>query len=103
MEAGRHRYHEHSRKKHGGKLEILTQTWHKRYWVSYKKQRRAKCISQEVLELSVQKRQIKAVRTHSEENRKSYNKIVTRETKKKRKQRKEQWLEERCLEVENSE
>ena len=65
-----------------------------------KKQKRAPWISQEVLELSDQRRQIKAVKAHSEENRKMHYKI-TRQIKEKAKQSREQWLEERCLEVEN--
>src|SRR6218665_2317901 len=45
--------------------------------------------------------QMKATKTHSEENRKRYNKL-TREIKKTAKQCKEQWLEGKCQEAEDS-
>ena len=63
-----------------------------------KKQSMAPWISQEVLEHD-QRGQLKEIRARSEENRKMYAK----EFKKKAKQCKEQWLEKRCLEVEELE
>src|SRR3984885_7608136 len=65
------------------------------------KRKKTPWISKEVLEMSDQRRAMKATKTHCEENRKKYNKM-TREIKKKAKQCKEQWLEEKCNEAENS-
>src|SRR6218665_2572562 len=51
--------------------------------------------------MSDQRRAMKATKAHSEENRKRYNKL-TREIKKTVKQCKEQWLEGKCQEAEDS-
>ena len=65
------------------------------------KQKKKPWISQEVLRMSDQRREMKATKTQIEENRKKYNKI-TREIKKKAKQCKEKWLEDKCTDAENS-
>lgn len=67
-----------------------------------KRKKRVPWISQEVLDLSDQRSQMRITKHLSEENRKGYNKL-TRDIKKKAKQCKDQWLEDRCIEVERYE
>jgi len=67
-----------------------------------KKQKTAPWISKEILELSDQRKQPKADRNESQESRKKHN-LLTREIREKSKQCKEQWIEEKCLKVEDSE
>jgi len=65
-----------------------------------KRQKKTQWISQEVLNLSDRRKQLKAVKSLSEENKTQYN--ITREIKWKVKECKEKWLEEKCIEVERS-
>src|ERR1700733_229235 len=58
-------------------------------------------ITKKVLEMSDERRNMKKERKLSEENRKKYNKI-TRLIKKKAKNCKKAWLEEKCSEIENN-
>ena len=63
------------------------------------KVKRAPWITQEVLNMSDQRAQIKAVKAVSEEYRKQYNKL-TKEIHQKVKECKVKWLEDKCKEVE---
>ena len=57
-------------------------------------------ISREVLELSDKRRDTRKIRTHSEENMERYREI-TKEIRRKAKTCKEEWIEEKCREVED--
>jgi len=63
-----------------------------------KRQKKTQWISQEVLNLSDQRKQLKAVKSLSEEIKTQYNKI----TREKVKECKEKWLEEKRIEAERS-
>lgn len=66
-----------------------------------KSQKTAPWISKEILELSDQRKQLKADRNKSSELRKEYN-LMTRKIKRKSKECKQQWIEAKCQKVEDS-
>jgi len=66
-----------------------------------KSQKTAPWISKEILELSDQRKQLKADRNKSSELRKEYN-LMTRTIKKKSRECKQQWIEAKCQKVEDS-
>ena len=69
--------------------------------LGYRETRKKKpWITQEVLNLSDQRKELRRTKTDNEGNRKRYNKL-TREIKKKAKKCKEQWIEEKCTEMEH--
>ena len=80
--------------------EIYTET--AQQVLGYREIRKRKpWITQEVLKLSDQRKELRRTKMENEVNRKRYNKL-TREIKKKAKRCKEQWIEEKCAEVEQN-
>jgi len=70
--------------------------------IGYKKnQPRKPWISKEVLEMSEKRRDMRPTRAKSEENKKRYNKI-TKDIKRRVKECKENWMEEKCRELEKN-
>ena len=66
-----------------------------------KRRKKKPWITREILELSDKRREMRGTRTQNEANMGRYR-AITKEIKKKSKQCKEEWIEERCKEVEST-
>jgi len=66
-----------------------------------KRRKKKPLISKEILDLSDKRREMRGIRMQSEKNTGRYR-AITKEIKKNSKQRKEEWIEERCREVESA-